>query len=121
MSYVLGVIGHSNAGKTTLIEHIIAELKKENKLIGAIKHDVHDFEIDHKGKDTYRLKSAGASCVAISSQNKWALIQDVDKEKALKEVLSFFDYCDYVFVEGYKLEDIPKIEVYRSEFSYTPL
>ncbi|MGC8502383.1 molybdopterin-guanine dinucleotide biosynthesis protein B [Desulfurella sp.] len=121
MSYVLGVIGHSNAGKTTLIEHIIAEFKKENKLMGAIKHDVHDFEIDHKGKDTYRLKSAGANCVAISSQNKWALIQDVDKEKALKEVLSFFDNCDYVFVEGYKLEDIPKIEVYRSEFSYTPL
>jgi molybdopterin-guanine dinucleotide biosynthesis protein B len=121
MGYVLGVIGHSNVGKTTLIEHLIRELKKDNKVVGAIKHDAHDFEIDHKGKDTYRLKEAGASSVAISSKNKWALIQDVETEKPLKAILSFFDSCDYVFVEGYKLEDIPKIEVYRSEFNYTPL
>ncbi|HHS48340.1 MAG TPA: molybdopterin-guanine dinucleotide biosynthesis protein B [Desulfurella acetivorans] len=121
MGYVVGVIGHSNVGKTTLIEHLIVELKKDNKVVGAIKHDAHDFEIDYKGKDTYRLKEAGASSVAISSKNKWALIQDVEKEKPLKTILPFFDNCDYVFVEGYKLEDIPKIEVYRSEFNYTPL
>ncbi|OSS42173.1 Molybdopterin-guanine dinucleotide biosynthesis protein MobB [Desulfurella amilsii] len=121
MGYVLGVIGHSNVGKTTLIEHLIIELKKDKKIVGAIKHDAHDFKIDYKGKDTYKLKEAGASSVAISSKNKWALIQDVDTEKPLKSILSFFDYCDYVFIEGYKLEDIPKIEVYRSEFDYTPL
>lgn len=119
--YILGFIGHSNVGKTTLIEKLIKEFDKEHKRIGVIKHDAHDFEIDHEGKDSYRLKHAGAQSVAISSKSKWVLVQEVEKEKPLKEILSFFSNCDFVFIEGYKLEEIPKIEVYRSEFNYTPL
>lgn len=121
MGSVFGVIGHSNVGKTTLIENLIQILANENKKVGAIKHDAHDFEIDHKGKDSYRLKQAGAKVVAISSNSKWALIEEVQKEKSLSEILGFFGDCDYVFIEGYKLENIPKVEVYRSEFTYTPL
>ncbi len=119
--YTIGFIGHSNVGKTTLIEKLVIEFSKEGKKVGAIKHDAHDFEIDYEGKDSYRLKHAGAKAVVISSKSKWALVEDVDSEKPLSEILGIFEGFDYVFVEGYKLENIPKIEVYRSVFDYTPL
>lgn len=121
MAYVLGFIGHSNVGKTTLIAGLISFFAKEGKLIGAIKHDAHNFEIDHQGKDSYILKQAGANAVAISSKDKWAFIQDTKQEKSLFELLGYFKNYDYIFVEGYKLEKIQKIEVYRESLRYTPL
>jgi GTPase SAR1 family protein len=51
---IVSIVGHSDAGKTTLIEKLIAELTRRGYRVATIKHDAHCFEIDHPGKDSYR-------------------------------------------------------------------
>nr|WP_297436236.1 molybdopterin-guanine dinucleotide biosynthesis protein B [uncultured Clostridium sp.] len=114
----------SNSGKTTLIEGIIKELKKEECIISTIKHDVHGFDIDKKGKDTYRHRMAGADNISISSKNRFAMISELTDELNLEEILEKHKMSDYIIVEGYKNSSLKKIEVFRKGFSdkiITPL
>jgi molybdopterin-guanine dinucleotide biosynthesis protein B len=121
MPPIVSIVGKSNAGKTTLLERLVPELKARGYRIGTIKH-VHDFEIDHKGKDSWRHKRAGAHTVAISSPKKVALVKDVDTEETLNGLATkYFQDVDIVLAEGYKQEDKPKIEVFRSQAHETPL
>ncbi len=113
--YFLGVVGYSGSGKTTLLEKLIRRFHREGFSVGALKHDAHSFEIDYPGKDSYRLKHAGAKRILLSSKEKFALVEDRDKEKPFEDVKKMFLDCDIVFIEGYKLEDIDKIEVHRKE------
>ena len=53
------------SGKTTFLIKVVEEFKAGYN-IGTIKHDAHSFDIDHKGKDSYRHKSR-ATVVALSS------------------------------------------------------
>jgi GTPase SAR1 family protein len=68
-------VAKSNTGKTTLLEQVIRDLKERGYRIGAIKHDAHSFDIDHPGKDSYRLAAAGADTTLITSPEKLALIK----------------------------------------------
>ncbi len=58
---VLGFVAASGTGKTTLLTQLIPILKQNGLRIGLIKHSHHDFEIDQPGKDSFRLRKAGAS------------------------------------------------------------
>ena len=60
-------VAKSGTGKTTLLEKVIADLKGRGYRVGVIKHDAHRFDIDHPGKDSYRLTAAGADTMMISS------------------------------------------------------
>ena len=111
----VGFIGNSGVGKTTLIERLIRVFVDKGYRVGAVKHDAHKFEIDYPGKDSYRMKHAGAWRVVLSSKDKLAMVEDREKEKSLDEIKEMFDDCDFVFVEGCKLGDLPKIEVHRDE------
>lgn len=112
------VVGErSNVGKTTVICNIIAELKNRGYRVGTIKHDVHGFEIDKEGKDTWLHAQAGADTIAISSYNKMAIIENVQKEYTLDEMLEKINNVDIIIVEGYKNEKKPRLEVFRSGVS----
>ena len=81
MSKVINIVGYSsNVGKTLLIENLIKELKSRGYSIATIKHDVHGFDIDKKGKDTYKHREAGAETVVISSKNRFAMIKELNEE-----------------------------------------
>ena len=49
---MISVVAKSGTGKTTLLEKLIAELKRRGYLVGAMKHDAHQFDIDREGKDS---------------------------------------------------------------------
>ena len=120
--HVISIVGKKNTGKTTLIEKLIPELKARGYRVGTIKHDTHGFEMDHKGKDTWRHKNAGALSVVISSPRKLSLIKEVDREARLDDIVeAYFDGLDLVITEGYKKASKPKIEVYRSATLKEPL
>ena len=118
MSKVINVVGcGSNVGKTLLMEGLIRELKTRGYSVATIKHDVHGFDIDKKGKDTYKHREAGSETVIISSKNRFAMIQELEEEKQLNEILNMVKDKDIILVEGYKKSNLRKIEVYREGLS----
>lgn len=110
---IISIVGYANSGKTTVLTKIITELKNRGYRVAIIKHHKGDFEIDHKGKDTYEHMKAGASTTIISSPNKFAIISKIEKEKTLDDLISHIDDVDIIITEGYKKENKPKIEVFR--------
>ena len=118
MTKVINVIGQgSNVGKTVLMEGLIKELRYRGLSVATVKHDVHGFDMDHKGKDTYRHREAGAETVIISSKKRFAMIKEVEEELELKDILKLLQDKDVILVEGYKKSKLRKIEVYREGFS----
>ena len=116
----LSFVAKSGTGKTTLLEKIIAELKRRGWKVGVIKHDAHRFDIDHPGKDSHRLTAAGADTMLISSPEKLALVKKHQASPSLEELVStYFADVDIVLTEGFKKSGLPKIEVNRAERSQT--
>jgi len=111
---VVSIVGRSDSGKTTLLEKLLREGKRRGWRMATIKHDVHGFEMDQPGKDTWRHAQAGADVVAISSPQKVAVIENVAVERSLDELISYIRQVDIIFTEGYKQEKKLKIEVFRS-------
>lgn len=113
---IVSIIGKSNSGKTTLLEKIISDLVGRGYRVATIKHNKHGFNIDHEGKDSYRHKKAGAHTTIVSSPHQLALIQDVDHDHSFEEIRDQFIHdADIILTEGFKVNDYPKIEVFRSE------
>lgn len=122
MSKEISIVGKQNSGKTTLIEKLIKELKKRGYRVGTIKHNIHGFEIDYRGKDSYRHKMAGASSVVISSSKQLALVKEIDNELTIDEIKkAYLSDMDIVICEGYKKEKKPKIEIFRKEAGHREL
>ncbi len=113
---IVSIVGKSNSGKTTLLEKIIADLTHRGYRIATIKHNRHGFDIDHEGKDSYRHKKAGAHITVVSSPHQLALVQDVDHDHSFDEIRDkFISGADIILTEGFKVNDYPKIEVFRAE------
>ena len=114
---LLGFAAFSGMGKTTLLAQIIPLLKCHGLRIGLIKHSHHNFQIDQPGKDSFRLREAGASPVMLISSHRRAIITEIsnEKEPSLDEELKLFDQSevDLILVEGFKAEKFPKIEIHR--------
>lgn len=89
-------------------------MKTRGYKVGTLKHDIHNFDIDHEGKDTYKHKQAGSDTVVISSPWRVAVIKDVDEEQTVDQlVASYFMDMDIVITEGYKNANKPQIEIFR--------
>jgi len=117
---IISVVGKSKSGKTTLIEKLIPELKKRGYRIGTIKHAFHDFDVDKKGKDSWRHKTAGADTVIVASRDRIAMVKD-ENSVSLESSEKYFDDVDLVITEGFKKESRPKIEVCRADRNKEPL
>jgi molybdopterin-guanine dinucleotide biosynthesis protein B len=114
----ISIVGRSNSGKTTFLEKLIRELKSRHYRVAVIKHDTHGFDIDHPGKDTWRMAQAGSDIVMISSPNKMAMIKKTSNELTLDQLQAqIMDEVDIILSEGYKTGDKPKIEISRAEVS----
>jgi len=104
---VLGIAGHSDSGKTTLVERL-AERCSASGRVATVKHCRHRPDIDTDGKDTARHRAAGASeTVALTDDGDWFA---TGESRTLGETLDALapDY-DYAFVEGYSDASLPKV------------
>jgi molybdopterin-guanine dinucleotide biosynthesis protein B len=112
---IVSIVGTSGSGKTILLEKLIPELVCRGYRVATVKHSTHDFDIDQKGKDTWRHKRAGAFMTVISSPKRIALVSDVDKDHSVEEIRDLYiQGVDIILSEGYKGNPYRKIEVYRS-------
>lgn len=115
---ILGFAAYSGTGKTTLLEALLPKLTDAGLRIGMLKHAHHNFDIDQPGKDSHRLRKAGASQMLISSRNRFALMTETpESESEFDYLLTRFDEdkLDVVLVEGCKNIAFPKIELHREE------
>ncbi len=114
---IVSVVGNSGVGKTTFLEKLIRELKRRGYRVAAIKHDSHNFQMDHPGKDTYRLAEAGSDIVMISAVHKLALLEKVVEERSLDDLAAMVsDRVEIILTEGYRRAAKAKIEVSRREY-----
>ncbi len=117
MPPVVSVIGRKKAGKTTVLERLIAALKSRGYRIATIKHHIHyGFCMDSPGKDTWRHSAAGADVVAISSPDRLVVTISTPREMRVTEIAErFMGEADIVLTEGYARASTPKILVATSE------
>ncbi len=114
---IYGVTGWKNAGKTGLMERLVADISQRGFTISTLKHAHHDTDVDQPGRDSYRHRAAGAQQVMLSSPNRWALMTELrdQPEPSLADLLPLMTPVDLILVEGYKREPHPKIEAHRWE------
>lgn len=112
-----GVVGYKNAGKTGLVERLVAEITGRGFTVSTVKHAHHTFDVDQPGKDSHRHRVAGASQVLLSSGARWALMTELrdQSEPPLADLLAQLAPVDLVLIEGYKRDNHPKVEAYRAE------
>lgn len=113
---IYGVIGWKNAGKTSLMERLVAEITGMGLSVSTVKHVHHDVDLDQPGKDTYRHRTAGAREVVLASARRHAILTEHRDapEPPLHAILARLTPVDLVLIEGYKRDDHPKIEVFRA-------
>ena len=112
---IFGVVGWKNSGKTTLMANLIREFTGRGFAVSVIKHAHEKFEIDHPGRDSFKMRVAGARQVMLSSPRRFALTRELGAapEMTFEDLLPYAGPCDLILVEGYKREAFPKIEIRR--------
>ena len=114
----ISIVGEcSNVGKTTLIKNLLKIFSKEGLKVGVVKHHHREFDFDREGKDSYIFSQSGASCVKMVSPNRVITVENLNYEKSLNDVLKTMTEYDFVLVEGYKWENLDRIEIYRTGYS----
>jgi len=102
---VFGVCGVTQSGKTTTIERIIGESCARGYRVGSVK-EIHNetFAIDpDASSNTRRHRAAGAELVCARGLNETDFL--FPSKLPMPKILSLYDGCDYVVLEG--VADIP--------------
>ncbi len=109
-------VAPSGTGKTTLLELVVAEMSARGHRVGAVKHDAHRIELDTEGKDSWRLRAAGAASTALMGRNQLAWFGADDAGPSLRQVAAlFFSDVDIILIEGFRSADLPVIMVERPD------
>ncbi len=107
------VVGFKAAGKTRVVESLVAELTRRGHRVGTLKHTAEDMPLDKEGTDTYRHAEAGAVSTAILSDNRTAIF--LRRAMNLQRAAEALGEVDFIVLEGFKTLDIaPRIIVPRS-------
>ena len=86
--------------------------------VSTVKHTHHSVEIDHQGKDTWRMKKAGSFEAVLVSDSEMSLQRTFEQnsQMSVHEVIAnMYEGVDWVFVEGFKSSDLLKVEVIRPQ------
>ena len=123
MTKIVSVIGHKNAGKTTLVAALAHEFKRQKRRVGTIKHASHPLEVDKEGTDSWRHFHEGRADGVIVASPELRVAFERRTDEATPEELArqYYGDMDVVIVEGFKRHPLPKIEVFRKEIAKTPL
>ena len=113
---IISFVARSGTGKTTFLCKLIEELGRRSVRVMVVKHDVHGFEVDKPGKDTWKFRHAGARQVLIANAHKMALMGSVDGEQPLLTLVHrYARRVDLIITEGYRRSGMPKFLVARKD------
>jgi molybdopterin-guanine dinucleotide biosynthesis adapter protein len=109
---IVAFSGRSGAGKTTLLERLLPALARRGIRVGALKHSGHPHAFDVPGKDSDRLRRAGAVAVAVQGPSQLAWFGPPLRGGA-RALARRLPPCDLVLAEGFTSERLPRVEVHR--------
>jgi len=117
---LVAIVGKSDSGKTTFIERLLPELLALGLRVGTVKHDVHGFDIDTPGKDSWRHGQAGAEAYVVAGPHRLAYVSRLAAPPLLAAIARrYFFELDLVVAEGYKREAPHRIEIFRQAAGHT--
>ncbi|MBC1520643.1 molybdopterin-guanine dinucleotide biosynthesis protein B [Listeria aquatica] len=119
MAAILQVVGYKKSGKTTFMNQLIQQAKEKGFTVAALKHDAHDFDMDHPGTDSFSFRESGADHVAFTSNRQFALLSHTSL--SLKQALERLPQTDLVVIEGFKDASFPKVVFVKSLEEYVEL
>jgi molybdopterin synthase catalytic subunit len=104
---LLGIVGPSDSGKTTLVERLADRLSDRGR-VATVKHLRTKPTVDTEGKDTARHRAAGAAVTyGVTDDAGWFATGD---ERTLDGTLAdLAPEFDYALVEGYSAATIPTV------------
>ena len=120
---LIGIIGWSGSGETTLIEKAVPLLVAEGLKVNLVKSSHHNIELEPPQKDSARMRRSGATEVLLTSPYRFAITHELrgGKSPPLAELLSRMQAVDLTLVEGFRDEPIPKLEIYRPAAGKAPM
>ncbi|MGQ4874388.1 MAG: molybdopterin-guanine dinucleotide biosynthesis protein B [Promethearchaeota archaeon] len=112
MIKIIGVLGYSGSGKTYFISNAIRLLKQKLNFKSAVIKDIHEHQIDKKGKDTYIYGEAGANySITLNVYGETTIF--IKKEIHFKELIKWLEKgpfkIDILFIEGFKSQTNPSV------------
>lgn len=120
---IISIIGRKGAGKTTLTVALAGELARRGRRVMTMKHGHHPADVDHPGTDSWRHFQEGrAERVLLATPGVRVLFDRADDEYDPAALARrYLGEADIVLAEGFKRAPLPKIEIFRSSVSPTPL
>jgi len=107
---LVSILGHSDSGKTLLVERLVPRLRARGLRVGVVKHCSHGIDVDHPGKDSDRIFKSGADVLAVGPHE--ALLRLHGDDTTLVPWLDrLSETCDVVLVEGFRETALPKIRL----------
>lgn len=112
---VIGVVGWSGSGKTSLVIELLPILRAMGLKVSTMKHAHHRFDVDTAGKDSFRHREAGASEVLVVTSSRWVLMHESreEPEPSIEALIERMTPVDLLLIEGFKTHSHPKLEVHR--------
>jgi len=109
---IIGFYGYSKSGKTKLITKLISYFSKMNFEVASIKQSDKSYNIDQKGKDTYKFGEAGSNAIAFMGKDQTSFIfkKEMKLNKCIQHILAYKNY-DLILIEGANDLYIPKIRI----------
>ncbi len=109
----IAVIGWKNSGKTTLVANLTNYYSNKGIKVGVVKHAHHNFDIDHEGTDSYKIRKSGAHKTTIVSDKRLAhVIEEINLDEDISKIISMHKDCEILIFEGFKRNtELKKIEV----------
>jgi molybdopterin-guanine dinucleotide biosynthesis protein B len=99
---IVAVVGGKHSGKTTVVEHLVAELKLRGFRVGVVKEMVRIPTLDTPATETDRYAKAGAEVIAAVPREETVIF--IKKRLAVDEILSHLGVVDFVVLEGFENE-----------------
>ncbi|HLJ60247.1 MAG TPA: molybdopterin-guanine dinucleotide biosynthesis protein MobB [bacterium] len=116
---LIGVIGASGSGKTTVLSGVLRRLTARGVKAVAVKHAAHGFAIDRQDSDSARFRDAGALITVIAGPDETALriaagMAEPDRLARLAAAAAQAAWGtapDCILMEGFHHPDRPVIQV----------